>query len=50
MEAVCLAVNFCFLKRKEPLEVIRNSAVLATILSHNFEEHMTASPEKVGFG
>lgn len=35
MEAVCLAVNFCFLKRKEPLGVIGNKAVLAMTLKAN---------------
>lgn len=35
MEAVCLAMDFCFLKRKEPLEVIRNNAVLAMIPKAN---------------
>lgn len=31
MEAVCLTVDLCFLKRKGPLEVIRNNAGLAMI-------------------
>lgn len=35
MEAVCLAVNFCLLKRKEPLEVIRINALLAVIPKAN---------------
>ena len=35
MEAVCLAVNFCFLKRKEPLGVVRNNAVLAMVPQAN---------------
>lgn len=32
MEAVCSAVNFCFLKRKEPSDVTRNKASIAMIL------------------
>lgn len=42
MEAVCLAVNFCFLKRKEPLGVFRNNAVLAMTLKAN--GHRGAGP------
>lgn len=49
MEAVCLAVNFCFLKRKEPLEVIRNNAILTMILRQMVIEHRTVASEKVGF-
>lgn len=50
MEAVCLAMNFCFLKRKEPLQVIRNNAGLAVILKANgHKRRRTGSPKTVGF-
>lgn len=46
MEAVCLAVNFCFLKKKEPLEVIRNNAVLAMIPKANGHRSAGLGPQR----
>lgn len=46
MEAVCLAVNFCFPKRKEPLGVIRNNAVLAMIPKANGHRGAGLSPRR----
>lgn len=48
MEAMCLAVNFCFLKRTEPLEVIRNAAVLAVILKANGHRGTGLGPRSQG--
>lgn len=43
-----MAVNFCFLKRKEPLEVIRNAAVLAEIPKANGHRGTGLGPRSQG--
>lgn len=41
-----MAVNFCFLKKKEPLEVIRNNAVLAMIPKANGHRSAGLGPQR----
>lgn len=43
-----MAVNFCFLKRKEPLEGLRNKAILVMILKATGHRGTGLGPQRQG--